>query len=397
MKIMDPNINQWFVWDTRDVHMSLLKCKMAPKPKGYYDAHWKKGLGERTACMGFSIKAFVERIFQVTGLISLARFQRASWYDIYFCFRLVLNRNPSRKEFAWWRKNVNERKMGLTELLASFIGSEEFLKLSQELKQPQLVSLPLYKIYVRPNDVLIGAAIARDHEYEPDITALLKRWLKPGMTFVDIGANIGYFSLLTATLIGEQGQVFSFEPAPGNIALLEKSISENGFGNVKVFPVAVDEIDSTLPFTVSGISSNGRLDPFNDGKESNIEVEAKSLDGMKDIVQSVDYIKMDIEGAEPRALRGMKTLLKTNRPTIIFEFAPKQILETSQEDPKGVLNFLDDLGYRLYKVSTLVNSQDLLSNVVDINNLMRESEQLRQFAHFDLVAIHQDKFQTYLV
>src|SRR5690606_15185214 len=98
--------------------------------------------------------------------------------------------------------------------------------------------------------------------YEPHVTAEVRRLLQPGMTFVDVGANIGYFALLAASLVGAQGKVIAFEPNLENCELLRRSIAANGFDDfVHVHPYAVAEKAQFFTLDV-GTSSNGRIIDF---------------------------------------------------------------------------------------------------------------------------------------
>ncbi|MBU3925958.1 FkbM family methyltransferase, partial [Patescibacteria group bacterium] len=174
---------------------------------------------------------------------------------------------------------------------------------------------------------------------------LLKKILKPGMIFVDIGANIGYFSLVSAKLVGDQGQVYAFEPDPDNFNLLEKNIKANNYKNI----IAVNK-------AVSNKSGKARLylEPDNlcahslVAKNDNkfVEVETVILDEfLKD--KKIDVIKIDVEGFEPVVLEGMKNIIKNNdKISIITEFYPEAIKKAGYS-PEKYKNDLKDLGFKL--------------------------------------------------
>ena len=134
-------------------------------------------------------------------------------------------------------------------LVDGFLHSEEFRRLQEEGFRPVLVELDTFKMYVRRNDFYVGAVIANTKSYEPYVAAEIERLLKPADVFVDLGANIGYFTLLAATLIGPEGQVHAFEPNRDNCELVKRSIEANGFANIRLYPTAVAERHRRSPWT----------------------------------------------------------------------------------------------------------------------------------------------------
>ena len=155
-------------------------------------------------------------------------FDEATEPDVYYCYRLLLNREPDEDGWRYWSDLVNNHHISLQVLCDGFLNSYEFKKLTTERNKPQLIDLPTFKMYVRLNDHFVGGVIAQTKEYEPYVIKELERLLNPGDTFVDVGANIGYFTLLAAGKVGKKGKVIAFEPWPDNCQLLEKSIAENG-------------------------------------------------------------------------------------------------------------------------------------------------------------------------
>jgi FkbM family methyltransferase len=148
----------------------------------------------------------------------------------------------------------------------------------------------------------------------------VEQLVHPGMTVVDIGANIGYYALLLAQSVGPVGHVYAFEPDPPNLQLLRKNVAANGFQNiVTVVPLACG--------TQSGVTSfsNSSFYGQKNQKVAVIEVKVVSLDDYFSFLgwPQVDLIKMDIEGAEKTALDGMQQLSQRNpQLNIILEFNP---------------------------------------------------------------------------
>lgn len=206
-----------------------------------------------------------------------------------------------------------------------------------------LISVQKHKMYLHPGYVL---------GFERFETELFKSLVKKGMVVVDIGAYVGYYTLIAADLVGENGKVFAFEPDPSNYALLLKNIEANACKNV--FPVqkAVSDRNERLQLFLSEENKAGhRLYDSYDGRES-ITVWATSLDRFlegKDC--KVGLIKMDIEGSEMAALKGMTETLKQNDDLkILTEFWPMG-LRRSGYSPEEFLGKLEDLGFELYHIS----------------------------------------------
>ena len=127
--------------------------------------------------------------------------------------------------------------------------------LSKIFPNPVLLKLSSFKMYVRLDDWAIGARIAVNRVYEKHVTQEMLRWLKPGVVLVDIGANIGYYTLLAATHLGDTGKIIAFEPSEESCDLLKMSIEKNGFKNVAIYAKAVADINGVVGFRMD--DSNG--------------------------------------------------------------------------------------------------------------------------------------------
>jgi len=152
---------------------------------------------------------------------------------------------------------------------------------------------------------------------------LFKEALRPGMRVLDIGAHIGYFALLAGREVGPTGKVYAFEPDPGNVRFLRHNIALNGLDEVvTAVPRAVADTSGMRPFFAdpknSVISSLWRQG-WADGTTP---VECTTVDEYLDGA-AVDVVKLDVEGAEVHALRGMRrTLMESSRPVLIVECNP---------------------------------------------------------------------------
>ena len=149
--------------------------------------------------------------------------------------------------------------------------------------------------------------------WEPRTTEWLTDYLKPGMTFVDVGAQVGYYSVLAAKL---GARVFSFEPSSFSRALLEKNLAQNDCENVRIFPLALsDKNGKATLFTGRTPGENSLM-----GQGVGEEVQTVRFDDLNLKLVGDICLKMDIEGGEPQALAGMHNLLSSDRKiTIIIE------------------------------------------------------------------------------
>lgn len=190
--------------------------------------------------------------------------------------------------------------------------------------------------------------------YEPAETAFLKATIKKGQHVVDVGANIGYYTTLLASLVGEEGRVYAFEPDAENFELLKKNIAVNGFKNVVVENMAVSDAVKNIFLYYSGDKGDQRIYDSRDGRQSRT-IRATSLDEYFTNGQQIDFLKMDIQGAEGLALRGMAATIRRSRSIVLnIEFWPFGL----EKSGFGSLNFLDALvktGLRFYDL----NNKDL--------------------------------------
>ncbi len=200
-------------------------------------------------------------------------------------------------------------------------------------------------IYVDQNDMAIGSALRTRGEYEHDVTATIRRHLKKGDCFVDCGASFGYFSVLAGMIVGEEGSVLSFEPGPQNQSLLLLNLTANGILTGEVHQVALSDDVGIFRYGRSG--ANGSISPY-DGDPRRLGtydlVRSTTLDSVVGS-RKVDMMKIDVEGAEGRVLRGSEQTLKRCGPILIFEFSPPSLAVSSGMDGEELLQFLAALGY----------------------------------------------------
>lgn len=210
-----------------------------------------------------------------------------------------------------------------------------------------------HRMFISPQDGYASPDMIGDR-YEVATTRLFEQVVQPGQTVVDIGAHVGYYSLLAARRVGPQGRVYAFEPEPKNHVLLLKNIALNGYANIVPVPLAVSDRTGVSDLFLGGMDTGFHSlfelhlpHPSDPGK---VAVNTTTLDAFFEArgwPSSVDVIKMDIEGAELHALEGMREFLSRMRQcALIIEFCP-WILQTLGVAPEAFLARLGELGFQL--------------------------------------------------
>lgn len=176
--------------------------------------------------------------------------------------------------------------------------------------------------YVHSYDPGISKELAIYHTHEPHATKLFRNQLKEGMYEVDIGSNIGYYALLAGTLVGPSGKVLAIEPEPNNFKLLKMNVRNNNIENVETIQCAIGSKDGVSEFYLTEASNtNSLITPSTDRIVSSIQVCTRKLDTViKDYgLPQIDLVRMDIEGGEIIAIKGMRYILKHYKPKVLVE------------------------------------------------------------------------------
>jgi len=236
------------------------------------------------------------------------------------------------------------------------------MALLRPVKSQSVVDVHGHFLEVDQHDFL-GLTINRS--YEPDVTAFLKENVAAGQTAIDLGANIGYFTLLFAQLVGKDGQVVAFEPDPQNCQLLEKNVRANGYTNVTVRREAVADYSGRAPLFLSDVNPGDHSLTDVDSKRDTADVDVVTLDSaLAQLRGRVHWIKMDIQGAELAALRGMRSLLESCPAlTIVTEFCPRALARFG-EDPADLLSLLTQSGFEMRELDRTGNTREARAEVV---------------------------------
>jgi len=202
-------------------------------------------------------------------------------------------------------------------------------------------------MYLDPEDDL---ELSYKGIHEPLVTRIFQKEINSGDTVLDIGAHIGYYTLISAKIVGETGKLFSFEANPANYAILKKNIEVNGYNNVTAVETAISDFKGSAKLFFERSSNTRWSSIYNIHGEGNyVDVEVSTIDEkLKDYTGSVNFIKLDIEGAELAALRGMTNILRKNRELkIVVEFRPSILLRAGIA-PREFLNYFTINGFQMY-------------------------------------------------
>jgi len=190
----------------------------------------------------------------------------------------------------------------------------------------RIVEVNGYKLNVHQKNDGISMQLLLTGGYEPYETGLFKNVVKEGHCVIDIGANIGYYTLLAASLVGTSGKVYAFEPHPKNFELLKKNVLENRFENVVVCQNAVTDMNGEIKLFIGLDHGTHSLDNVRCTTQESIQIQGCSLDNFFHGDVKPDIIKMDIQGAETKALRGMSRMLGAAKDVILFTECEPEML-----------------------------------------------------------------------
>jgi FkbM family methyltransferase len=216
-------------------------------------------------------------------------------------------------------------------------------------------------------DRLVALGLHRLGWMGRDEAILLRRLVRPGMHVIDVGANIGLYSLLLARLAEPGGSVLAFEPEPNLFAVLRENCLSNGATNIILFQCALGQTNGLALFHRSLFNSgNNRLGRASAGHDA-VEVKVERFDDLRPDSKP-DFVKIDVQGHELAALSGMERALSASQNVrVLFEFAPAALRKAGTA-PDLLLEFFRQRGFGLYetegaRLKTLQDSQRLISDL----------------------------------
>ena len=226
-----------------------------------------------------------------------------------------------------------------------------------------------FKLVVDAHDEGIAAELALDHMHEPFGTQILLSILREGMTLVELGANIGYYTMQESCR-QNLARIVAIEPNPLSFEFLSENVRMNGCSHISLHNVGISDVDGELPFYISKHSNICSITP-RDVYERKIDVPVMKLDTLmeREHIDHVDLIRMDIEGHEIHALRGMMETLRRDRPWICMEYHSPLIDEAERE---AFVSTLESLDYELKCFTFRWSDYPIFGhNVVDRSTLIK--------------------------
>lgn len=231
------------------------------------------------------------------------------------------------------------------------------------------LTLPEGKLLLNKKDPAVSGALALG-VYELHETKLFREKIKKGMTVLDIGANIGYYTLIASSNVGTSGRVVSFEPDAENFALLSKTIKENGCSNVELQNVALSHTKGSTRLYLSEANKGDHRIYDCEEKRQFVTVPTVVLDEFceQKNIPHVDFIKMDVQGAEWMVLGGMKRILRESTGLqLLTEFWPEGIIKSGG----NALDFLSELRGAGLSVYAINKSSGSLQNISDFESFIQ--------------------------
>jgi FkbM family methyltransferase len=277
---------------------------------------------------------------------------------VIWAFRLFLDRDPGGEGFITEKLESNTDTKQLRRV---FMLSPEFVENNRDLMlfyEPNVIIKELddgLRLFLDLSDSVIGWEIIRGR-YERNELDFVRRTIKPGQTVLDVGANIGVFTITMASLVGPTGRVYAFEPLETEAALLARSIVENNFTDrVELVPAALSDKEGSAQL-IRALKTNNKGGAYLKDKQELVpaghlatDVKLITLDTYP-VKRPVSFIKIDIEGAEPLAFRGARKLLQEDRPVILSEIHPPLLWEVSRCSPAEFIAELESLNYKCHEL-----------------------------------------------
>jgi len=217
---------------------------------------------------------------------------------------------------------------------------------------PKFVSVGKAKIFINPNDPVVSGALTFG-VYENQEISLMQQMCRPGMTMIDVGANVGLYTAIAGLGLGESGRVFAFEPEPESFECLQKTVNENGLTNVTVVQAAAAAENSKTKLYTSSLNRGDHRMYRNEHSDGSVEIDTLKLDDYLEnkLVKGVDVIKIDVQGFEGHVIAGLEgTICRSPSLAMLMEFWPKGLLSAGTS-PVELLEKLRGLGLTVFELN----------------------------------------------
>lgn len=245
---------------------------------------------------------------------------------------------------------------------------------TKEIKSRTFWGGEMNVIYPEP----VSMKIWRDGYFEEAVCLYMLNLLKEGMTFIDIGAHFGFFSLLASYLVGKKGKVLAFEPIPNTFHQLQKNITNySQYPNVTIYNCAGYSVDAEIKFYDYGIEDSAYNSAFGLRKngsltvaKNEIKAKARKLDTFlkENGIEKVDFIKIDAESSEIHVLKGMADTLRNSNPTVILEVGDFDI--DGVPNSKEIVDWLQHMNLIPYEMREGKISRHVVKERYEYDNLL---------------------------
>lgn len=275
----------------------------------------------------------------LTDYLAIDYGRQVTTIDIVFAYRILLGRMP---EIGEELINAMTYRGTWREFIKNILTSQEYSSRLDFLPGGmQLMSEKNdFRFWFDTMDREMGGKMAMGI-YEPETCDLIKKLLCPGMVCLDIGAQTGFYTCLMAQIVGADGEIIAFEPMDRSFNLIKKNIDENNWQDrVSLHHLACS--DSSGEISV-GIASGMVVADSNGGHI----IKSIKIDDLK--LDHVDFIKIDVEGHEPKAINGMEKLLSSSAPVVLTEVNQYWLTQAGSSATE-YMTILKDIGYTLFDI-----------------------------------------------
>jgi FkbM family methyltransferase len=277
---------------------------------------------------------------------------KADWVDFAWGARMLWGRWPTPGEALNFEREGQSG--GLDRLARTMMEAPAFrARLTElEVERPAHDCLVMcetrdkLRIWFSVRDTFVGFPVAVG-VFERELQPVFEQFAKPGVVCLDIGANLGYYTVKMASL---GATVYAFEPDPFNFHLLEKNVGENGLGGrVRLHRAACGSAAGLVSIAREpGTANYGAVHVAGAGEQVSAEVELVRVDVRVPQDVKVDFVKIDVEGFEPEALEGARAILERDRPAVLCEFNTYALEGYAKDAPARLLALMSSFGYRAY-------------------------------------------------
>jgi FkbM family methyltransferase len=237
-----------------------------------------------------------------------------------------------------------------------------------------LCSVGGVELFCDSADAAVTPGLLSGH-YEDHLSAVFEKYCTSGMTVVDVGANLGYYSLLASRLVGATGRVVALEPNSENCRLLLSSLRLNESRNVQLLPVAADRATGWAYYSTHVGSNGGLIDDGELLSHPGTVVPTFPLDDLVD--GPVGFLKMDVEGAEGRVVEGARRLIARDRPIVTTELKDEMLRRVSGITIADYLSSFEKLGYTPSLLEKGTGAEKPYASVAELLADWGETDELR--------------------